>query len=183
MATTLVTCRICKTKIDRDIAYKVGKNRYFCSEEEYIQDLERKEKAFLEEQERKEKLQKIKDDVYDMICVLLGRKTTNTMLFKELAELNEIYTYDNVYTYIYDNFELLEKTMDEKTFSSEYGEIRYLFSIIKNNINDYLTIKKDEIEENEYIKYVEYDIPEIKYKSKNKRRSLYEIEMELTEDE
>ena len=36
MAVTLVTCRACKTKIDRDLAFKVGERSYYCTEKEYL---------------------------------------------------------------------------------------------------------------------------------------------------
>ena len=159
MAEQTVKCRICKTEIDKDIAYKVGKNRYYCSEEEYLHRLEKKEKELLEAEEAKRKLNEIKDEIYNIICEIFGRKITNTSLFKELTELNETYTYDDIYLYIDDNFEILDKTMYEKDFDTEYLKIRYFFGIIKNNIFDYLNIKKDEIEEKQYIKSIEYDIP------------------------
>ena len=43
MATTLVTCRACKSKIDRDLAFKVGEKSYYCSEREYLTHLRDKE--------------------------------------------------------------------------------------------------------------------------------------------
>lgn len=183
MAVTLVTCRICKEKIDKDIAFKIGERRYCCSEEEYLHNLEEKEKELLEAQETKRKSNEIKDETFNIICELFERKITNSILFKELKELDETYTYENVYLYIHDNFDFLNRTINGKKFSSEYAKIRYFFAIIKNNIVDYLEIKKDEIEEQEYIKNIEYDIPEIRYKSKNKRRALYDIEMELITDD
>lgn len=179
MANKLVTCRICKTKIDKELAFKVGTNRYYCSEEEYLHKLEEEDKA----KKKQNKKKQIKDDTINLIYKLFGYEVTNTALFKELKELDKLYTYANVYSYIQDNFNELEQTIDSKTFSHEFGKIRYFTTIIKNNIVDYLKIKKDEIEEKEYIKNIEYDIPDVKYKTKTKRRALYDIEMELMEED
>lgn len=176
----LVTCRICKTQIDKNLAFKYGDKQYCCSEEEYLQKLEFDRIS----KENQEKSKEARKNTIDIINKIFEYEITNSLLFKELKELSDVYTYDNIYSYINDNFDLLKRTLDSKKFSSEHGKIKYFTTIIRNNIVDYLTISKDEKEEKEYIKYVEYDVPEMKYKSKNRRRSLYEIEMELAaEDE
>ena len=175
----LVTCRICKTQIDKVLAFKFGEKQYCCSETEYLQKLEADRKA----EEEKEKSKELNRRNFMVISEIFGYEVTNSALFKELSELSDIYDKENVYSYIRDNFELLKRALDSIDFKKEYGKIKYFTAIIRNNIVDYLNIKKDENEEKEYIKYVEYDCPETKYKNKNKRRSLYEIEMELLKED
>ena len=61
-----------------------------------------------------------------------------------------------------------------KSFSSEYGKIRYFTTIIKNNIVDYI-----KVDDESYITDIEYEILDIKYKPKKKRRAMCDIEREL----
>lgn len=182
MANTLVTCRACKTKIDRDLAFKVGERSYYCSEKEYLSHLKDKKENKKKDTKSNKPKKKTRKDVLNLVFELFGYEVTNSALSNELRALSKIYTYDGVYTYIHGNFKFLDKTINGRDFDKEYGKIRYFSAIIKNNIVDYLNIKKDEIEE-EYVKDIEYDIPEVKYKEKHKRRALYDIEMELINDE
>lgn len=46
---TIVKCRFCKTEIDRDTAYKVGKNSYYCDNycySRYMEDRDNKKKKY-----------------------------------------------------------------------------------------------------------------------------------------
>ena len=70
-------CKYCGKSIDTNSAYKivVGKtNRYYCNEEEY---------------NIIHKAQQIKDDTYNLIYEIFGRKITNTILYKEINELSD----------------------------------------------------------------------------------------------
>jgi hypothetical protein len=180
MAVTLVTCRACKTKIDRDLAFKVGERSYYCTEKEYL--------SYLTEKEEKNKKtttpkKKTKKDVLNLVFELFGYEVTNSALSNELRALSKLYTYDGIYSYIKDNYKFLDKIINGKDFEKEYGKIRYFTAIIKNNIVDYLNLQKEKIDEQQYIQNIEYDIPDVKYKTKHKRRALYDIEMELTEED
>jgi hypothetical protein len=61
-----------------------------------------------------------------------------------------------------------------KSFSSEYGKIRYFTTIIKNNIVDYI-----KVDDESYITDNEYEVLDIKYKPKKKRRAMCDLEREL----
>ena len=74
-------CKYCGKSIDTKVAYKVaiGKvNRYFCNEEEY---------NILHE------MQRVKDDTYNLVYEIFGRKATNTILYKEMNEVSLVYAY------------------------------------------------------------------------------------------
>ncbi len=156
----LVKCRICNNKIDRADAYKVivnNKNNYYCNETEYQTWALKKE---------------IKDNTYNLIYEIFGRKITNTILFKEVGELSEIYTYEKILAYLEENKEYLYNVM-KKTFSSEYAQIRYFTAILKNNLSDF------HYEKEEQIKKVDMDIPEYKFSRKSKRKPLSDYEKEV----
>lgn len=159
----LVKCRICGNKIERNDAYKVvvnGKNEYYCNEKEYQKRL--KDTAD-------------KENTFKMINEIFGYEVTNSAIFKELKEIATNHSYEKVYSYLYDNKVMLERSLS-KTFSSEYGKIRYFATIVRNNIVDYV------IDYELYITNNEYEVLDIKYKAKKKRRAMCDLERELLDD-
>ena len=78
-------CKYCGKSIDTNSAYKivVGKtNRYYCNEEEY---------------NIIHKAQQVKDDTFNLVYDIFGRKVTNTILYKEINELSTIYEYEKIH--------------------------------------------------------------------------------------
>lgn len=158
-----VKCQCCGNIIDRNVAFKVvvGKvNKYYCNENEY---------------QMIQKVRELKDDTYEKIFECFNRKVTNSALFKEISELENIYGYKKILGYVNDNMEYLSSILIEKIFASEYAQIRYFVAILKNNLADY------SLEDYIYKKNIIVDIPEIKYKERNKKRTLEEIEQEVGE--
>jgi ribosomal protein L16 Arg81 hydroxylase len=159
----LVKCRICGNKIDRDTAYKVRNknvNEYYCNQDEYLEKLEKI---------------KIKDNTYEKIFNIFGRKVTNTTLFKEISELESVYGYENIYQYLCENEKYLSNVLS-KDFKSEYAQIRYFSTILKNNLADF------KVESKQPEKKIEIDMPTVKYAQRKKRKSLLEIEQEVGEE-
>lgn len=160
----LVKCKACiDKKIERSTAYKVvikGKNEYYCNEKEYQQ-----------------KLKQTADRVntINIINEMFGYEITNSALNKELKEISANHSFEKIYSYIHDNKQMLERSLS-KDFNSEYGKIRYLSTIIKNNIVDYV------VDDEPYTTENEYEVLDIKYKPKKKRRAVCDIEKELLED-
>lgn len=158
-------CKYCGKSIDTKVAYKVavGKtNRYFCNKEEY---------------DIVYKAQKIKNDTYDLIFEIFGRKVTNTILYKEVNELSSVYLYEKIKAYLEQNMTYLSNLMQNKSFQSEYAQIRYFTAILKNNLTDFKYEKKERIN----IK-VDIDMPEYVFKRKSDRKPLIEFEEEVGEE-
>jgi len=158
-----VKCQSCSKMIDRNTAYKVtmGKvNKYYCNENEYA-DIQ--------------SAKKIKDNTYEKIFECFNRKITNSVLFKEINELEQVYGYIKITDYIEENMDYLSSVLINKSFSSEYAQIRYFTAILKNSLADY------SVETKKHEKPVILDIPEVKYKAVKKKRSLDEIEQEVGE--
>ena len=150
----LVNCKChIGNKIDRDIAYKVivnNKNEYYCTEKDYLKIINDKEN-------RKILLEKIND--------VFGYIITNTILHKELSEISKVYDYEKINLYVVENMNALQKFMS-KSFSSEYGKIKYFTTILKNNMKDYIvsipvTNKQSDAE-----------VVGVKYKPKNRKKSI-----------
>lgn len=159
----LVKCRICGTKIERNDAFKIisnGKNLYYCNKNEYNEW---------------KSAQEIKDNTYNLIYEIFGRKITNTILFKEIGALSDIYSYDKIFAFLSDKKKYLSSVMD-RDFKSEYAQIRYFAAILKNSLSDF-TYKKEE-----NIKKVEVDIPNTRYKRNQRRKTLAEYEEEVGDE-
>lgn len=119
-----VKCKNCDKKIERDSAFKVivnNKNQYYCNENEYLE--KNKEKDF-------------KDKVYEIANDIFGYIVINTTLMKEIKSIAKTSSYYNIYNYILENKQMLDKVMN-KDFNNEYGKIKYFSTIIKNNLKDY----------------------------------------------
>lgn len=158
-----VKCRICGNKKEKSEAYKVvvnNKNSYYCNKTEYIEWASKKE---------------IKDNTYNLIYDIFERKVTNTILFKEVGELSDIYTYEKIFAYLKENKVYLCGVM-KKGFSSEYAQIRYFTAILKNSLADFQYKKEVPI------KNIEQDMPEYKFKRKGKRKPLLEYEEEVGDE-
>lgn len=156
----LVKCKSCQRKLDRATAYKVivnDKNNYYCNELEY-RDIKRK--------------QEIKDNTYLKIYNIFGYKVTNTSLFKEINELVGVYGYEKIFSYLELNYDYLTDVMT-KIFNSEYGQIRYFSTILRNNLCDF----KIEVDMSD--RQFTVDIPKDNYKPKQRKKSLTEYEMEM----
>ena len=163
----LVTCQICKSKIDRDTAYKrvVGKaNKYYCSEEE-----------FDTEENRKKKIKEDKDKVYYLICDMFGYEIQNTKFFDEWAQWNKLKPNEDIYKYLRENEERLQQICD-RSFDTEYQRIRYFSAVLKNSLRDF----KPKVEEQPKPKIVvEETIYEVPTHSINRRRSLADLEDDI----
>ncbi|WP_025909315.1 hypothetical protein [Priestia flexa] len=123
------SCQICKTKGSTDVFYKVtddkGKNKYYCSKEEYD--------SFMKDKENREYL--IKYIAVDVFNYSEGQ-IIPPILLKRIKELNVFYDYEVIYECFKDSKDNIKYWIENKGFSSEYGMVSYIMKIIESNIND-----------------------------------------------
>ena len=163
----LVTCQICKSKIDRDTAYKrvVGKaNKYYCSEEE-----------FDSEENRKKKIKEDKDKVYYLICDMFGYEIQNTKFFDEWVQWNKLKSNEIIYKYLRENEERLQQICD-RSFDTEYQRIRYFSAVLKNSLRDFKPKVEEQPKPKIVVEETIYDAPT---HSINRRRSLADLEDDI----
>ena len=158
-------CKICGGALDTNVAYKVtdknGKNKYFCSEEEYDS-----------EEQRKKKVADDKDRVYRLVCDIMGEpEIINTILFKEWQVWLKVADNEKIGKYLEENKEYLTYVI-ARLNSSEYARIRYLSAIIKDKIKGYEP-RVDVVVPRVVVEETIYDTPT---QSTNKRRSLSDLE-------
>ena len=124
-------CQICKTPLDTGTAYKItdknGKNKYFCSQAE-----------FEAEEARKKKAKEDKDRVYRLICDILDEsEIISTALYKEWTVWNKVANNEKIGKYLEENRDYLSSVIGRLT-SSEFARIRYLSTIIKDRIKEFV---------------------------------------------
>lgn len=136
----MAKCRVCGAKLDTTTAYKAiicdtndrEKRFYYCSKEEYEADEARKKKEAAD-----------KDKVYRLICDIIGRKEIiNSILWKEKAVWNKVCTDEVIAQYLEENKDYLTGAIS-RLDDVEFNRIRYLSSILKNNLGDYKPKKKE----------------------------------------
>ena len=121
-------CTYCKKQLNTDIAYKVvvnGRNKYYCNEEEY--------KQIQEEINSKNKC-------LETIITMLNVPFIQPVMLKEINLLRDFYSYIVIEKAFKDNEQSILWFLENKDNGSEFGKIKYIMTIIKNNINS--TYKK-----------------------------------------
>lgn len=125
-----VKCCICKKEIKKDDAYmfiytsQSGKEyrKYACSLEEIEND--KREKELYRE------IQYLTDEI-------LGRPITNNTRNKELKELHESYSWEQIYRCIKAKSDDIKKLIEYNDIQGDYQQIRYMMQVIKNSIYDF----------------------------------------------
>lgn len=163
-------CRICGKVLDTSVAYKVeGKpNKYFCSEQEYQAEEERKRKAAED-----------RDKVYTLICRIIGRETIiNTSLWAEWKVWSSVADDAKIGQFLAENEEYLT-SMIGRLANAEFPRIRYLSTVLKNRLGDYKPRAAEEVKVQPKVVIDEtmYDVSSVV--TRQRRRSLDELEDEV----
>lgn len=128
----LVKCRKCGSKIDRQYAYKHihvtqsgNKNMYYCNEEEFNEDITYK---------------KYYNDTRLLVDKILNYTCISNQKNKMITSLYNIgYTPKHVFDCMDHYSDEIIKYMDLKQIENEYGKLRYIFTVVENNIKDFST--------------------------------------------
>lgn len=169
-----VKCKHCGVKGPKEKAYCVvinGKNAYFCNDQHY--------QLFVQEQKRIEKLKADNEIIYRLICHVFGYKIKNSALWKERKEWNDLKPDDVIIAFLADKKDYLADVI-RRLDSTEFGKIRYLSTIVKNNIMDFRVKKTEEVAPKVRVDETMYEAPRI-LTANNKRRSLADLEDEVDE--
>lgn len=170
-------CRACGEVLDTTTAYAVlvnTKRSYYCNEEEYNEYKENKRS--IQKVAGTSKQQIDKDRMYWLICDIIGRKEIiNTALWSERKVWRTIATDEILAAYLEQNKDYLSEMLS-RIEDKEFNRIRYLSSIIKNNIGDFT--KNIQTTEKPKTQVDDTFYEPIQTKNK-KRRSLADLEDEF----
>lgn len=147
-----VKCHYCNKKINKNIAFAMPygkKTRHYC----------------------KEHIGKVppKEEMYNLVYEIFGRKVLNTILYKELDEVASVHGYQKMTAFMEENRAYLEQMMG-KSFSSEYAQIRYFSAILKNSLTDFVARKPEPVIKKEI--EVDLDVVTSKYKQKKQTQGM-----------
>ncbi len=129
-------CRICGKQLNTDEAYKIDGRpaKYFCSEQE-----------FRAEEERKRKAAEDKDRVYRLICDIMGeQEIINSALWKEVQVWHQVADDEKIAKYLEENKDYLTSAIS-RIENKIYNRIRYLSAILKNSLGDYKPKVQEEV--------------------------------------
>lgn len=160
-------CQVCGKKVDTTNAFKItnksGQNKYFCSEEEWQA-----------EEDRKKKAKEDKDKVYYLICDMWGYEIQNTKFFDEWRYWTKLKSNEIIYKYLRENETYLQQVCD-RVYKNESSRIMYFSAILKNSLRDFTPKVKAEVVENPKVTMEEHY--ETKYKARG-RVALEDLEEE-----
>lgn len=167
-------CRYCGANLTTKIAllqYLGDKKAYFCNQEHYEKYVQKTET----EHQQKAKKKELHDRVCELFSEILGvKKITNTALFKEKAELNEVYSDEVIISYLEENKDWITTSVGRLS-GGIYGKIRYVSVILRNKLGDYKP--KVVVKETPKPKtIVDTTFYEPMQTNNNKRRSLVDLE-------
>ena len=130
-----VKCKKCGKQLTTDTSFKVvrnGKNEYYCSEEEYNELLKEKEE---------------RNKCLELISSVFGIEYCPPMVVKELNSIAKHYNYKTIMDTFNDKEvkSTVEWFLDNNGFN--FGTVRYVFTIIENNIARVFKQRKKELEQ------------------------------------
>ena len=133
-------CLYCGKEMTTDIAYRIeSKKRYCCNEEEH----------FMAEM-MKEQLRVEKEKCYIALKDAMGIRQDailNTLAIKEISAIIKSYSYPCLTRTIKENSDSISWACEHKDFSNDSSKIKYVFAIIRNNIEKtYQKMKKEEVQ-------------------------------------
>jgi len=119
-----VKCKMTNEYGTSDVFYRADNGEYYKSKEIYdIYVYEKKCRIIL----------------IDKLIDIMGYKNMTqfpTVLSKEVKILHETYSYGVILKTFNHCNKNIQYALSNKNFGNEYGKIKYIFAIIKNNIND-----------------------------------------------
>lgn len=140
-------CRFCQGKLTTSVAYKAEINKksaYFCNQnhhERYLQEEEKKQNVRAKERE-------LQDKFYVLMCEILGVEgITNTALYKEKKEINQVFSDEVIVMFLEENKDWMRQSVGRLN-GGMYGKIRYVSVILRNRLGDY----KPKVEVREEVK-------------------------------
>lgn len=116
-------CQICGKELTTDVAYKTKKgsrNAYYCSEEEF-----KKEQSLTEN----------RDNCYYTAGRILRVPLITPSMKKEINSLSQYYDYIVIERTFKEQKEVIQRFLDRGSSNSEYAKMKYIMTIIQNNIN------------------------------------------------
>ena len=145
-----VKCYFCKKDLKKEDAYTWI----------YISKTNKEYKRFccsLEEKENMEREKELYREIQYLTDEILGRPITNNTRNKELKELHESYSWEQILRCIRAKSDDIKKLIEYNDIQSDYQQIRYMMQVIKNSIYDF-SIEDEKASQWEQYKQTEEEV-------------------------
>lgn len=135
-----VKCKSCGKEgynVDFFLVQKGNIKIYYCQEEEYL------------------KIQQAKEDknkCFETIKEIINEPILTPIFIKNLNTINEFYEYRVIEKTFKEVREIIEKSIQNKDFNSEFSKAKYIFTIISNSIGR--VYKKDKKEQEDSSRFL-----------------------------
>ena len=164
-----VTCRYCKSKIEKKDALQIpGEkyNTYYCNQECYdkanaekkAKEIERLAKKQEREEYVKEKAEY--DEIFEETKAIFGYEFQGYgMLKREVKNWEKLADRKKILSYLKENEDFLSSTLAQKEFANDFNRVRYYSVIVSSKIHDYKgrppvvenSMPKEVVEDTDYI--------------------------------
>ena len=182
----MVICKYCKTKIDKNTAFREEylndngeiKNRYFCSEKCYNEKQNEIKKKEWEKEIKKENREKIRG-----ICNL-NEKEKNIYFQSTYKSITDNFSQEDIYEFINKYEKDMLDILNNIDFKTVNSRIKYCLSMLENQLQHYIAEnqldKQESKEKTEEVKevepsFVDEDFDIVVNVKKRERRSLEQI--------
>lgn len=179
-----VTCRYCKSKIEKKDALQIpGEkyNTYYCNQECYdkanaekkAKEIERIAKKQEREEYAKEKAEY--DEIYEETKTIFGYEFQGYGILKrEVKNWEKLADKKKILSYLKENEDFLSSTLARKEFANDFNRVRYYSVIVSSKLHDYREKRVqlpvvDDAMPKEVVEDTDYIMP-INKKKKTERR-------------
>ena len=182
-----VTCRYCKSKIEKKDALQVpgGKyNTYYCNQECYdkanaekkAKEIERLAKKQENEEYVKEKAEY--DEIFEETKAIFGYEFQGYGILKrEVKNWEKLADRKKILSYLNENEDFLSSTLARKEFANDFNRVRYYSVIVSSKLHDYKG--QPPVVENAMPKESSFVLFEPVRENKKVRKSFAELEDDL----
>lgn len=161
-----VKCQICKSKLDKEGSFcylhftKSGKlqKKYYCNREEFHKN--HMDKLYYDRTRRRV------DKILSYICISNQKNKMITNLYDVGFDRKDVL--DCMINYQND----IMKWLELKNIDNEYQKLRYIFTVIENNIKDFSKYNKEKPVMKKEIEIEDNDVYEVNNTNIHRRRSL-----------
>ena len=182
-----VTCRYCKSKIEKKDALQIpGEkyNTYYCNQECYDKEnAEKKAKEIKRIAKKQENEEYVKekaeyDEIFEETKAIFGYEFQGYGILKrEVKNWEKLADRKKILSYLKENEDFLSSTLARKEFANDFNRVRYYSVIVSSKLHDYKG--RPPVVENAMPKESSFVLFEPVRENKKVRKSFAELEDDL----
>lgn len=163
-------CKLCGKVVNRETGYSISinnKNNWFCNENEYQSwQKERNDEA------------NFRLDLQTLFGLNLNIRQDKSwdMINSFFNSLRKKYSREEIYWYFDCNIDKISNILNKKSFDSEFGMMRYLITVVNNEIKTFIEDVPVPAKQDEVVEVEDFYMAPVRYRPSNLRRAMSFIE-------